>query len=146
MKYNSTTNSVLMLYEDHDEKWHKVDFGPDDENVSPIHSDFESTFDNKSVKFKVISVPKDGEGHVMKFGDDSDLDVEAGEHFPPIPPPLPESRLPRLIMDNQVSILQREQHYLPRMHSLQRLYCKTNGSFHCFVIWLEYFFNFIIAT
>ena len=68
-----------------------------------IRKDFDGTFDKKQIKYKVISVPKDGEGAVMKYGDESDWHVEDGVHFPHIPPPLPESRLPSLLVNTQVS-------------------------------------------
>lgn len=58
--------------------------------------------DNKKIKYRVVALAQDGEGPVLKFGDDSDHHVELGTHFPPIPPPSPESRLPQLISNSQV--------------------------------------------
>jgi hypothetical protein len=58
--------------------------------------------DSKAIKFKVLSVPKDGERALLKYGDDSDWHVEEGIHFPPIPPASTESRLPRLFFNTQV--------------------------------------------
>jgi len=101
-KYDGIKNQVLLSYEDEDEKWHKVDIGLPDFKQVTILPRYEGTFDNKSIKFKVIAVPKDGEGAVLKFGDNSDWDVEDGIHFPPIPPAAPNSRLPQLVCDTQL--------------------------------------------
>ena len=87
--------------EDGDEKWHFVDISFDafDKHIAP---GFESTLDKKATKYKVISVPKDGEGATMKYGDESDWLVADGIHFPHIPPPLPKSRLPSLVVNTQI--------------------------------------------
>lgn len=56
--------------------------------------------DKGKIKFRVIAVPRQGEGAVLRYGDaDHDDDVDDGVAFPPIPPPAPVSRLPRLIHD-----------------------------------------------
>ena len=89
--------------EDGEEKWHSLDMSVDEYKKKQIRKDFDGTFDKKQIKYKVISVPKDGEGAVMKYGDESDWHVEDGVHFPHIPPPLPESRLPSLLVNTQVS-------------------------------------------
>lgn len=88
-----------MSYEDEDEKWHKVDH---DATELSRTVDVEGTFDAKKTKFKVVAVPKDGEGAIRKFGDDCDFNVLDGTQFPAIPPPKAESRLPRLLRSNEV--------------------------------------------
>ena len=101
---------MLLSYEDEEEKWHLLDdihmgnSSTDDckKAVDSILPNFEGTMDHKTIKFRVVSVPEDGEGAVLKYGDDNDLDVEDGIHFPPIPPALPKSRLPSLITDTKV--------------------------------------------
>lgn len=98
-KFNSIKNEVLLTFEDGDEKWHKLDIEFHDQQI--ISPDFHDTFDNKTIKFRVIAVPKDGEGAVMKYGDESDLNVEDGFHFPHVPPRLPQSRLPKLLFNSQ---------------------------------------------
>lgn len=100
-KYNATKNQILLSYEDEDEKWHVVDEPTSKLTSSSLSPGFEGTLDNKQIKYRVVALAQNG-GAVMKFGDDSDHHVELGSHFPPIPPPLPESRLPRMISNTQV--------------------------------------------
>ena len=88
--------------EDGEELWHLLDIPLDAFQNVQIVPDFEGTFDKKAIKFRVTSIPKNGEGAVMKYGDESDWHVEDGIHFPHIPPPLPESRLPSLVFDNNL--------------------------------------------
>jgi hypothetical protein len=87
--------------EDGDETWHSIDIPFDvfDKHIAP---GYEGTLDKKATKYKVISVPKDGEGATMKYGDESDWLVADGIHFPHIPSPLPESRLPSLVVNTQM--------------------------------------------
>ena len=66
--------------------------------------DLEGTVDGKAIKFRVVAVPKDGEGAIRKFGDDSDENVLDGTQFPPIPPSKGVSRLPQLIHTSQVRL------------------------------------------
>ena len=89
--------------EDGEEKWYSLDMSVDEYKKDQICKDYSGTFDKKKIKYKVISVPKDGEGAVMKYGDESDWHVEDGIHFPHIPPPLPKSRLPSLLVNTKVS-------------------------------------------
>jgi len=98
-KFDGTKNRVLLSYEDEDEKWHKVDLDFKDVTIFP---NFEGTFDSKAIKYKVIAVPEEGEGAVLKYGDESDWHVEDGLHFPHIPPLLPESRLPQLVTNTKL--------------------------------------------
>ena len=95
-----------MSYEDETQKWHKIDISLRELNESIIIPNFEGSLDNKAIKFKVLSVPKDGERAILKYGDDSDFHVEEGIHFPPIPPASTESRLPRLVVNTQVRSFQ----------------------------------------
>lgn len=99
VEYNTDTNSVLVLYTNEEEKWHKVDFVFDatDEDTVSIDVEWEGTFDGNSMNFKVISVARDEA--------ESSVGTEYGDEFPVIPPPLPASRLPRLITDNEVSCI-----------------------------------------
>jgi nardilysin len=60
---------------------------------------FEGTFDGKMIKFRLVNLAKDGEGAMMKYGDESDHAVETGSAFPAILPALPKSRLPKLVCD-----------------------------------------------
>ena len=93
---------MLLSYEDETQKWHKIDINLRELKDTIIIPDFEGTLDNKAIKFKVLSVPKDGERAILKYGDDSDWHVEEGIHFPPIPPASTESRLPSLFFNTQV--------------------------------------------
>lgn len=102
MKYNGVKNQVLLSYEDEDKKWHKLDHQPGD--LTSIRPGFEGSLDSKSIKFRVVALAKDGEGAILRFGDDSDYQVEEGQSFPPIPPALSESRLPKLIYNTQVIV------------------------------------------
>jgi hypothetical protein len=90
----------LVSYEDEDEKWHKVDKQPSELSRE---CNFEGTLDGRAIKFRVVAIPKDGEGAVRKFGDSSDDDVLEGTRFPAIPPGKPASRLPKLFSSSQVS-------------------------------------------
>jgi hypothetical protein len=63
----------------------------------------EGTLDGKTIKFKVVAVPKDGEGAIRKYGDESDDNVLEGTQFPAIPPAKSASHLPQLVRNNQVS-------------------------------------------
>lgn len=103
-KYDGTKNRVLLVYEDTDEKWHKVDTKASDFSTTTVNPNFEGTLDSKAIKYKVISVPKEGEGAVLKYGDESDWHVDDGIHYPHVPPPLPESRLPQLVHNTKVSL------------------------------------------
>ena len=98
-KFNSLKNEILVSYEDEDEKWHMVDNLPEELSRQ---CEFEGTLDEKKIKFRVVAVPKDGEGAVRKFGDESDFNVQDGTQFPPIPPAKAPSRLPKLIRNTQV--------------------------------------------
>lgn len=102
-KYDGTKNRALLVYEDEDEKWHKLDGNIVDYSSVATNPNFEGTMDGKSIKFKVISVPKDGEGATLKYGDESDWHIDDGIHYPHVPPPLPESRLPQLVHNTKVS-------------------------------------------
>jgi secreted Zn-dependent insulinase-like peptidase len=97
-QYDGVKNQILCVYEDHDKKWHKVD----DPSSELTHTrltalDFEGTLDGKKIKYKIVSLPMEGEKAVLRYGDDSDFDVEDGKAFPPIPPASPPSRLPKLV-------------------------------------------------
>jgi nardilysin len=93
---------MLLGMEHGEEVWHLLDISFNDFQNMRVMPDFEGTFDNKTVKFRVISVPKNGEGAVMKYGDESDWHVEDRIHFPHIPPPLPESRLPSMVLSTNL--------------------------------------------
>lgn len=102
-KYDGTKNSVLLVYEDEDEKWHKVDIKAADFNKTVVNPNFEGTLDSKAIKYKIISVPTEGQGAVMKYGDESDFHIDDGIHYPHVPPSLPASRLPQLVHNTKVS-------------------------------------------
>ncbi len=76
-----------------------------DQSVSElfdVQTGFEGTLDDRKVKYRVIAMPLDGKGAVLKFGDESDDLALDGTGFPPIPPALSDSRLPKLVADLQV--------------------------------------------
>jgi hypothetical protein len=103
VKYDATKNQILLSYEDEDEKWHTVDQVLSELSPLALTPRFEGTLDSKEIKYRIVALAKDGEGAVLKFGDESDNHVEDGVHFPPIPPALSQSRLPQLISNTQVS-------------------------------------------
>ena len=96
-KYNMTKNTLLLSYEDEDTKWHKLDHQVSELTPSKLVPGFEGWLDNKKIKFRLVALAKDGEGAVMKYGDETDYEVDEGTSFPAIPPSLPESRLPKLV-------------------------------------------------
>lgn len=109
-KVEEAVHRLSLTYEDEDEKWHSLDdhdayrkFESEDECLETGH---EGSFDCGKVKFRVTAVPREGEGIVFSFGDSGhDDDVEDGIAFPPIPPPAPTSRLPRLIYNkNSINV------------------------------------------
>lgn len=90
---------MLLVYEDEQELWHVID-----ESVEGSHKlsvGYEGTFDSKKSKYRITALPSE-KGAILRFGDDTDFDVEDGIAFPPIPPPLPSSRLPQKIADEKV--------------------------------------------
>ena len=101
-KYNSLNDQILVSYEDEEEKWHKIDLPVCDLSPSLLLPGFESSLDNKSIKFRLVALAKVGEGAILKYGDDSDHQVDEGSSFPAIPPAAPESRLPRLVHNTQL--------------------------------------------
>jgi len=98
IQYNRKTRSVLMSYEDENEQWHLVDDDFADSPHETIKLNFEGTFDNKSIKFRVVETG--GKHAVRRFGDESDYDVDDGTKFPPIPPAYPPHRLPTEICNS----------------------------------------------
>ena len=101
----TVSHQLLLSYEDEDEKWHSLDFSEDlpaiEAEGGTIEPGYEGTMDEGSVKFRVLAVPREGEGVVLRYGDvDHDDDVEVGIAFPPIPPPAPATRLPQLVYNN----------------------------------------------
>lgn len=88
MEYNGTKQRILLSYEDEETKWHKLDKCDDKDG---------GTLDNKTIPFKIVAKPKDGQGAILKYGDGTDYDS-----FPPIPPALTKSRLPQLIYNTKV--------------------------------------------
>jgi nardilysin len=99
-RYNSMKNQILCHYEDEHERWHQMDVNVSELLPSKLTSpDFEGTLDQKKIKFRIISVAMEGEKTSMKFGDESDFDVESGKVFPAIPPAASPSRLPKLIFN-----------------------------------------------
>jgi nardilysin len=87
VQYNKTRNSLLITYEDENEQWHVVDDSSDPAFKS-LRVGHEGTLDKKQVKFRVLSVAHPGGCAPRMFGDETDLDVEDGKSFPPIPPSL----------------------------------------------------------
>lgn len=97
VQYNLEKNSLLLSFEDEDEKWHTLDnavsaFTPE----VLLHSDtFEGSMDSRIIKFRIVALslhPGAKGAGIRKFGDETDFDVDDGLSFPPIPPP--SSRLP----------------------------------------------------
>jgi nardilysin len=102
IRYNSQNNKLLLSFEDEDEQWHALD-----EDTSYFTAEalvnwrmFEGTMDDKTVKFRIVGLSTQSSkgGGLRMFGDESDLDVEMGTQFPPIPPP--STRLPVQISDS----------------------------------------------
>ena len=99
-KYNGSNNMLELVYEDHTTHYHSCDMTPSQRTSRHhVEPDMEGTFDDKRTKYKVVHVPSDGHGAVLKFGDESDFHVEKGTAFPHIPPPALNSRLPSLVVD-----------------------------------------------
>lgn len=103
VQYNRKKNSVLVSYEDENEQWHLLDPALVDIKSEELGPDFEGFFDQKKIKFRVLSTALlNGNRAVIRYGDETDFDVEDGVSFPPIPPALPPSRLPKQISDDNI--------------------------------------------
>jgi len=103
VQYNQTKNAVLLSFEDEEEKWHTLD-QPEThftlESLTRTDS-FEGSMDGKKIKFRIVSLARPGAkgAAVRMFGDESDLDVQDGTSFPPIPPPN-SNNLPRQVANS----------------------------------------------
>ena len=100
VRYDKKKRSLLISYEDDHEQWHRLD--DDDDNTVNKHElhvrpGMEGSFDGKTIRFRVLST----KGPRL-LGDDSDFAVQDGKSFPPIPPALSASRLPREISNSNV--------------------------------------------
>eukprot|EP00536_Pseudo-nitzschia_multiseries_P016315 jgi/Psemu1/220960/e_gw1.1075.16.1 len=97
-QYNGTKNQILCAYEDEDEKWHRMDVPTSDLKHDQLTApDFEGSLDSKKIKYRIVSLALEGERASLKFGDESDWDVEDGKTFPAIPPKASPERLPKLV-------------------------------------------------
>ena len=97
VQYSLKRNSLKLSFEDEDEKWHVLDHEISEfsEEILCRSDAFEGTMDSRKIKFRIVALslhPGAKGAGVRKFGDETDLDVEDGTSFPPIPPP--SSRLP----------------------------------------------------
>jgi len=102
-RYNSIKNQILCHYEDEHERWHQLDVKSSELSHSQLtSSEFEGTLDNKMIKYRIVSLAMEGEKAAMKFGDESDFDVDLGKAFPAIRPAASPSRLPKLIHNTNV--------------------------------------------
>ena len=97
VQYDRRKNEMLLNYEDSDDQWHKIDLALTDIKSYMLTPDFEGTLDNKTKKFRILSLALPGMGGARKYGDERDLDAEEGKQFPPIPPQLSAGRLPKEI-------------------------------------------------
>lgn len=97
VRFNQEKNNVLLSFEDENENWHTLDHSISEftHEFMLRFDTFEGTMDSKMIKYRVVALslhPGAKGAGIRKFGDESDLDVEEGTSFPPIPPP--SSRLP----------------------------------------------------
>jgi len=99
-QYNGTKNQILCAYEDEDEKWHRMDVPNSELKHDQLTSpDFEGSLDSKKIKYRIVSLALEGQKASLKFGDESDWDVEDGKTFPAIPPKASPDRLPKLVVN-----------------------------------------------
>jgi len=99
-QYNGTKNQILCAYEDEDEKWHRMDVPTSELKHDRLTApDFEGSLDSKKIKYRIVSLALEGERASLKFGDESDWDVEDGKTFPAIPPKASPERLPKLVVN-----------------------------------------------
>ena len=90
---------MLLSYRNKDQKWHRVDIFPDDTSSVNIVPDYEGTLDNNSVHFKYVASRNKYNGrdiHTKEKNSINHCQVDNSIHFPSIPLPLPDSRLPKL--------------------------------------------------
>lgn len=89
IRYNRKNNSVLLSYEDEEEKWHSLDTAFDEFSSSESigRGTFEGSLDSRTIKYRIVALSFPGKGAIRMFGDGSDLNVQEGFGFPAIPPP-----------------------------------------------------------
>lgn len=93
-RYDRKKGAVLLTFEDGDEKWQSVD---DELHVfSDLNSGFESTLENRTIRYRVTSTGSFG-ARFAEDGAGDQNDPEGGLAFPIIPPAAPADRLPKEI-------------------------------------------------
>ena len=95
LRFDQTKNSLLLSYEDQDERWHTID------GVIPweMKPDFAGTFDQKRTKFRLISLSR------YQSISEQNSNGNSFDHlpqFPSIPPATNPSRLPKLTYDDSL--------------------------------------------
>jgi secreted Zn-dependent insulinase-like peptidase len=100
LRYDRSTNAVLVSYEDEEERWHTLDDAPHVLVTERLTKDFEGTMDSRAIKYRVLSLALNGSHGKLIFDDESDIDVLEGRGFPAIPPPAKADRLPKSISDS----------------------------------------------
>ena len=79
---------MLLSYQNKDQKWHSVDISPADTSSVNIVPDYEVTFDNNSVNFKVVASRNKDNGRDIHTEDENSVNhcqVDNIIHFPSIP-------------------------------------------------------------
>ena len=90
---------MLLSYQNKDQIWHSVDISPADTSSVNIVPDYEVTFDNNSVNFKVVASRNKENRRNIHTEDKHSVNhcqVDNSIHLPSIPLPLTDSRLPKL--------------------------------------------------
>lgn len=132
LQYDERKNQLLLLFEDESEDWYTLDEQSDFFGLDRLTFDFESTMNKKKVRFKIVEVAKQGAGPIRRFGDENDDDVQDGKGFPPIPPVLKASRLPKQIHNSnslKMWYLQDRNYNRPTAElRLQVICCSANSS------------------
>jgi secreted Zn-dependent insulinase-like peptidase len=97
-RYHRKNNAVLVSFDGEEEVWHTLDQKPSKLSHEVLaERDFEGTMDSKSIKYRIVGLSMPGNANAGTVLGDESMGPNGITNFPPIPPPLSASRLPKEI-------------------------------------------------